>query len=111
MSDFFRRMEAALDAARLADKMKELDAEIYSEENRRVGKETRRYTRLVELTRERAILRQQAAALQPAVDEARLKAARHDVATVMERYAVARDVRGYENIYDDFIPYYFRIIH
>lgn len=108
---FLRKLEAQLDAARLAEKIRELDNEINFEEARRVGKETRSYARIVDLTRERALLRIKASEARHTPDEARLRAVAQDVAAVMERYKVERDVRGYENIYNDFIPHYFRIIH
>ena len=38
---FLRKLEAQLDALRLADKLRQLDEEIKTEESRRVGKETR----------------------------------------------------------------------
>ena len=108
---FLRKLEAQLDAARLAEKIRELDNEINFEESRRVGKETRSYARIVDLTRERALLRIKASEARHTPDEARLRAVAQDIAAAMSRYKVERDVRGYDNVFGDFIDRNFSIIH
>jgi hypothetical protein len=108
---FLRKLEAQLDAARLAEKIRELDHEINYEGSRHIGKETRSYRRIVDLTRERALLRIKASEALHNPDEARLRAVAQDIAAAMRHYKVERDVRGYDNVFGDFIDSNFSIIH
>ena len=108
---FLRKLEAQLDAARLADKIRELDHEINYEGSRHIGKDTRSYRRIVDLTRQRALLRIKASEALHTPDEARLRAVAQDIAAAMSRYKIERDVRGYDNVFGDFIDRNFCIIH
>ena len=108
---FLRKLEAQLDAARLADKIRELDHEINYEGSRHIGKDTRSYRRIVDLTRQRALLRIKASEALHTPDEARLRAVAQDIAAAMSRYKIERDVRGYDNVFGDFIDRNFSIIH